>query len=212
MFKGIIGRKIGMTQIFLSDGTVVPVTVIEAGPCVVVQKKTVETDGYNAVQLGFEKVLKAKKVNKPMSGHFKKHNIEPYKILKEFRVKDTSNLEVGQEIRVDIFEEGEIVDVQGKSIGKGFQGVIKRHGFGGGPASHGSDFHRAPGSIGMCEFPGETLKGKKMPGRMGNKTVTTQGLKIAKVLAEKNVLLIKGAVPGHKNGIVFIKSSTKSNN
>ncbi|MBZ4642774.1 MAG: large subunit ribosomal protein [Deferribacteres bacterium] len=212
MFKGIIGRKIGMTQVFMSDGAVVPVTVIEAGPCVVVQKKTKETDGYNALQLGFGKILKAKKVNKPMAGHFKKNNLDFYKFLKEFRTDNVNDFEVGQEIKADIFEEGELVDVQGISIGKGFQGVIKRHGFGGGPASHGSDFHRAPGSIGMCEFPGETLKGKKMPGRMGNKTVTTQGLKIAKVLADKNVLLIKGAVPGHKNGIVYIKKSTKSNN
>ncbi|MBC7195730.1 50S ribosomal protein L3 [Deferribacteraceae bacterium V6Fe1] len=212
MFKGIIGKKVGMTQIFMSDGTVIPVTVVEAGPCVVVQKKTVETDGYNALQLGFGKILKAKKVNKPMAGHFKKNNLEFFKFLKEFRTDNVGEFEVGQEIKVDIFTEGELVDVQGVSIGKGFQGVIKRHGFAGGPASHGSDFHRAPGSIGMCEFPGETLKGKKMPGRMGNKTVTTQGLKIAKVMADKNVLLIKGSVPGHKNGIIYIKKSTKSNN
>lgn len=212
MFKGIIGKKVGMTQIFMSDGTVVPVTVVEAGPCVVVQKKTVESDGYNALQLGFGKILKAKKINKPMAGHFKKNNLEFFKILKEFRTDNVEEFEVGQEIKADIFAEGDLVDVQGISIGKGFQGVIKRHGFGGGPASHGSDFHRAPGSIGMCEFPGETLKGKKMPGRMGNKTVTTQGLKIAKVMADKNVLLIKGSVPGHKNGIIYIKKSTKSNN
>lgn len=212
MFKGIIGKKVGMTQIFMSDGTVIPVTVVEAGPCVVVQKKTVESDGYNALQLGFGKILKAKKINKPMAGHFKKNNLEFFKILKEFRTDNVEEFEVGQEIKADIFAEGDLVDVQGISIGKGFQGVIKRHGFGGGPASHGSDFHRAPGSIGMCEFPGETLKGKKMPGRMGNKTVTTQGLKIAKVMADKNVLLIKGSVPGHKNGIIYIKKSTKSNN
>lgn len=212
MFKGIIGKKVGMTQIFMSDGTVIPVTVVEAGPCVVVQKKTVESDGYNALQLGFGKILKAKKINKPMAGHFKKNNLEFFKILKEFRTDNVEEFEVGQEIKADIFAEGDLVDVQGISIGKGFQGVIKRHGFGGGPASHGSDFHRAPGSIGMCEFPGETLKGKKMPGRMGNKTVTIQGLKIVKVMADKNVLLIKGAVPGHKNGIIYIKKSTKSNN
>lgn len=212
MFKGIIGRKVGMTQIFKSDGTVVPVTVVEAGPCVVTQKRTAEKDGYEALQLGFKKILKEKKVNKPMAGHFKKQGVEPHKELKEFTVKNIGEFEVGQEIKVDIFAEGDKVDVQGVSIGKGFQGVVKRHGFGGGPATHGSDFHRAPGSIGMCEFPGETMKGKRMPGRMGGKTVTTQGLEIVKILADKNLLLIKGAVPGHKNSVLYIKSSTKSNN
>lgn len=212
MFKGIIGRKVGMTQIFKSDGTVVPVTVVEAGPCVVTQKRTVEKDGYEALQLGFKKILKEKKVNKPMAGHFKKQGVEPYKELKEFSVKNVGEFEVGQEIKVDIFTEGDIIDVQGTSIGKGFQGVVKRHGFGGGPATHGSDFHRAPGSIGMCEHPGETMKGKKMPGRMGGKRITTQGLEIVKILADKNLLLIKGAVPGHENSVLYIKNSTKSNN
>lgn len=212
MFKGIIGRKVGMTQIFKSDGTVVPVTVVEAGPCVVTQKRTAEKDGYEALQLGFNKILKEKKVNKPMAGHFKKQGVEPYKELKEFHVKNVGEFQLGQEIRVDIFTEGDVVDVQGTSIGKGFQGVVKRHGFGGGPATHGSDFHRAPGSIGMCEHPGETMKGKKMPGRMGGKTITTQGLEIVKILTDKNLILIKGAVPGHKNSVLYIKNSTKSNN
>lgn len=209
MLKALIGRKIGMTQIFTSEGNVIPVTVVQAGPCQVIQKKTVEKDGYNALQLGFEKILKEKKINKPMGGHFKKHGVDAHKILKEFRVDNPDEYQVGQEIKVSVFAEGDIVDVQGVSIGKGFQGVIKRHGFAGGPAAHGSDFHRAPGAIGMREFPGETLKGKKLPGRMGGKTVTVQRLEVVKVLEDKNLLLIKGAIPGHDNSIVFIKETTK---
>lgn len=209
MLKALIGKKIGMTQIFTSEGNVVPVTVVQAGPCVVTQKKTVENDGYSALQLGFERVLKQNRINKPMAGHFKKHNVEPFKVLKEFRVNNPDEYQLGQELKVNLFAEGDIVDVQGVSIGKGFQGVIKRHGFGGGPAAHGSDFHRAPGSIGMREWPGETLKGKKLPGRMGGKTVTTQRLEIVKILEDKNLILIKGAIPGHDNGIVYIKETTK---
>ncbi len=209
MSKAIIGKKVGMTQIFTSDGTVIPVTVVQAGPCVVVQKKTLETDGYNAIQLGFEKVLKDHKVNKPMSGHFRKYNVEPHKYLKEFRVDDTSGYESGQEINVSVFQEGDLIDVQGKSIGKGFQGVMKRHNFAGGPKTHGSHFHRAPGSVGMCEFPGETPKGRKMPGRMGGKNVTVQRIEVVKVLEDKNLLLLKGSIPGHENGIVYIKETVK---
>jgi large subunit ribosomal protein L3 len=209
MAKAIIGKKVGMTQIFTSDGTVIPVTVVQAGPCVVVQKKTKETDGYNALQLGFEKNLKEDKVNKPMAGHFRKHNVEPHKYLKEFRIDNPADYEAGQEIKVDSFTEGELVDVQATSIGKGFQGVMKRHGFAGGPASHGSHFHRAPGSIGMCEFPGETPKGRKMPGRMGGKSKTVQRLEVVKILEDKNLLLIKGAIPGHKNSLVYIKETVK---
>ncbi|MEF3255129.1 MAG: 50S ribosomal protein L3 [Deferribacterales bacterium] len=209
MVKALIGRKIGMTQIFTSDGNVIPVTVVQAGPCLVVQKKTVESDGYNALQLGFDKILKTNRVNKPMGGHFKKNGVEPCKVLKEVRVDNPDEYQLGQEIKVDVFAEGDIVDVQGVSIGKGFQGVIKRHGFAGGPAAHGSDFHRAPGAIGMREWPGETLKGKRLPGRMGGKTVTVQKLEVVKVLEDKNLLLIKGAIPGHKNSIVYIKETTK---
>ena len=209
MSKAIIGKKVGMTQIFTSDGAVIPVTVVQAGPCIVVQKKTLETDGYNAIQLGFEKILKEHKVNKPMSGHFRKYNVEPHKYLKEFKVENPFNYESGQEINASVFEEGDLIDVQGKSIGKGFQGVMKRHNFAGGPKTHGSHFHRAPGSVGMCEFPGETPKGRKMPGRMGGKTVTVQRIEVVKVLEDKNLLLLKGSIPGHENGIVYIKETVK---
>ncbi|MCA1927533.1 MAG: 50S ribosomal protein L3 [Calditerrivibrio sp.] len=209
MVKALIGRKIGMTQIFTSEGNVIPVTVVQAGPCLVTQKKTTEKDGYNALQLGFDKILKSNHINKPMGGHFKKHGVDAYKTLKEFRVENADEYQLGQEIRVNVFAEGDIVDVQGVSIGKGFQGVIKRHGFAGGPAAHGSDFHRAPGSIGMREWPGETLKGKRMPGRMGGKTVSVQKLEVVKVFEDKNLLLIKGAIPGHDNSIVYIKETTK---
>ena len=209
MSKAIIGKKVGMTQIFTSDGSVIPVTVVQAGPCVVVQKKTLETDGYNAIQLGFEKILKEDKVNKPMAGHFKKYNVEPHKYLKEFRVDDSSGMESGQEINASVFQEGDLIDVQGVSIGKGYQGVMKRHNFAGGPKTHGSHFHRAPGSVGMCEFPGETPKGRKMPGRMGGKKVTVQRIEVVKVLEDKNLLLLKGSIPGHKNGIVYIKETVK---
>lgn len=209
MAKALIGKKIGMTQIFTSEGAVVPVTVLQAGPCVVTQKKTVESDGYNAVQLGFQKELKDQKVTKPMAGHFKKAGVDAQRFLKEFRVENIEQFNIGQEIDATLFAEGDIVDIQGVSIGRGFQGVVKRYGFSGGPASHGSHFHREPGSIGMCEFPGETLKGKKMPGHMGNKNVTIQCLEVVKVMPEKNILLVKGAVPGHKNGIVYIKETVK---
>lgn len=209
MVKGIIGKKIGMTQIFTENGTVVPVTVVQAGPCVVTQKKTVESDGYNAIQIGFEKILSEKKVNKPQAGHFKKAGVEPMKYLREVRVEAIDDYAVGQELKAEIFAEGDLVDVQGISIGKGFQGAMKRWNFGGGPAGHGSGFHRRPGSIGMKEWPGEVNKGKKMPGHMGVDKITTQRLKVVKVMPETNLLLIKGAVPGHKNGIVYIKATAK---
>lgn len=209
MSKALIGRKIGMTQVFTEDGTVIPVTVVQAGPCVVVDKKTAEKNGYNAIQLGFEKQLKSQLVNRPMAGYFKKLGVDPYKHLKEFRVDSTEEFSVGQELGVDVFEAGDKVDVQGVSKGKGFQGVVKRHGFAGGPASHGSHFHRAPGSIGMCEFPGETPKGRKMPGRMGGKVVSTQKLSIVKVIPETNLILVKGAIPGHRESLVYIKEAVK---
>lgn len=209
MARAIIGRKVGMTQVFTADGTLIPVTVVQAGPCVVVNKRTVEKNGYSAVQLGFDKILKEKKVNCPAKGYFKKQGVDAHKVLKEFRVADDSSLEVGQEVNATLFAEGDIVDVQGTSIGKGFQGVVKRFGFGGGPKTHGSHFHREPGSIGMCEFPGETEKGRPMPGRMGGDKVTVQKLSVVKVIPETNLILVKGAIPGHDNGIVFIKETIK---
>ena len=208
MSKGLIGKKIGMTQIFDEKGMVVPVTVIEAGPCVVSQVKTVETDGYNAVQLGFGEI-KSNKVNKPMAGHFAKANVEAKKHLREFRVDDVQNVKVGDEVKVDTFEQGDKVDVQGISKGKGFQGVIKRHGQHRGPMGHGSMYHRRPGSMGATSTPGRVFKGKKLPGHMGVQKITIQNLEIIKVDMDKNVLLVKGSVPGPKGAILKIKSSVK---
>lgn len=209
MAKGIIGKKIGMTQIFSENGAVIPVTVVQAGPCVVVQKKTVESDGYNAIQIGFEEILSENKVNKPMAGHFKKANVKPMKYLREIRIDSIDDYNVGQEINSEIFSEGDLVDIQGVTIGKGFAGAMKRWNFAGGPGGHGSGFHRRLGSIGMKEWPAEVNKGKKMAGHLGVETVTTQRLKVVKVMPEKNVLLIHGSVPGHKNGIVYIKETAK---
>ena len=209
MIKGIIGKKIGMTQVFTSEGRVIPVTVVEAGPCVVTQKKTVSTDGYNAIQLGFEKIVSEKKVNRPQTGHFKKAGVEPMKHLKEVRIEEVDQYDLGQVISAEIFSEGELVDIQGISIGKGMQGVMKRYNFRGGPKTHGSTFHRHPGSIGMKEWPAEIMKGKKMAGHMGCRKVTTQRLKIVRVMPEKNILLVQGAVPGHKDGVIYIKSTVK---
>ena len=209
MKKGIIGRKIGMTQIFDEKGNVVPVTVIEAGPCVVSQVKTVETDGYNAVQLGFGEVAE-KKINKPEKGHFAKANLEPKKHLREFRLDSVENVKVGDEVKADVFQAGEKVDVQGISKGKGFQGVIKRHGQHRGPMGHGSMYHRRPGSMGPTSTPGRVLPGKNLPGHMGVETVTVQNLEVVKVDLDKNVILVKGSVPGAKNSILKIKSSVKA--
>ncbi len=209
MKKGIIGKKIGMTQIFDESGKVIPVTVIEAGPCLVAQVKTVETDGYNAIQLGFGDV-KIKKVIKPIQGHFAKANLEPKKHLREFRLEDVSEYKVGDELKADVFEIGEKVDIQGTTKGKGFQGVIKRHGQHRGPMGHGSMYHRRPGSMGSTSTPGRVFKGKKLPGHMGVQTVTIQNLEIVKVDLNKNVLLIKGSVPGVKGAILKIKTSVKA--
>ncbi|MEK6681824.1 MAG: 50S ribosomal protein L3 [Nitrospirota bacterium] len=208
MVNGIIGEKLGMTQVFTSDGRAVPVTVIEAGPCAVVQVKTKEKDGYNAVQLSFKEIKKARRVNKPSAGHFKKANLPPARYLKEFRT-DTAGAEVGQKVFADIFKKGDIVDVTGITIGKGFQGVMKRHGFAGGPASHGSMFHRAPGSIGSSSYPSRVWKNKKLPGHMGNERKTVQGLEIIDVRKEDNLILIKGAVPGCKGRLVVLNKSKK---
>ena len=210
MKKGIIGRKIGMTQIFDENGLVIPVTVIEAGPCVVAQVKTVETDGYDAVQLGFGEV-KARRLNKPEMGHFAKSKLEAKKHLREFRLDSIENIKVGDEIKADIFAAGEKIDVQGTTKGKGFQGVIKRHGQSRGPMGHGSMYHRRPGSMGPTSTPGRVFKGKKLPGHMGCTTVTIQNLDVVRVDMDKNVILVKGSVPGAKGAILKIKSAVKAN-
>ena len=209
MKKAIIGRKVGMTQIFDEKGNVIPVTVIEAGPCNVVQVKTVETDGYDAVQLGFGTV-KENKVNKPEKGHFTKVKVTPTKHLREFRLSDVSNVKVGDEIKADVFSAGELVDIQGITKGKGFQGVIKRHGQSRGPMGHGSMYHRRPGSMGACSTPSRVFKGKKLPGHMGTNTVTIQNLKVVRVDLDKNVILVKGSVPGNKGVILKIKDAVKA--
>ena len=211
MKKGLIGKKLGMTQIFDEKGNVVPVTVIEAGPCVVAQVKTDETDGYNAIQLGYGEV-KAKHINKPEAGHFAKSKLENKKHLREFRLEDISNFKVGDEVKADIFATGEKVDIQGTSKGKGFQGVIKRHGQHRGPMGHGSMYHRRPGSMGATSTPGRVFKGKKLPGHMGSVTVTIQNLDVVAVDMDKNVILVKGSVPGAKGAILKIKSAVKAIN
>lgn len=207
--KSIIGKKIGMTQIFDENGVMIPVTVVEAGPVVVTQIKTEETDGYNAVQVGFGEV-KEKHVNKPMKGHFAKAGVALKKHVRELRPEDgVENYSLAQEIKVDIFEVGEKIDVTGISKGKGFQGSIKRHGQSRGPETHGSHYHRAPGSMGSASDPSKVRKGKKLPGHMGHTRVTIQNLEVARVDAEKNLILIKGAVPGPKKGLVVIKTAVK---
>ncbi|NOY46515.1 MAG: 50S ribosomal protein L3 [Deltaproteobacteria bacterium] len=211
MAKGLIGRKLGMTQIFMGGEELIPVTVVEAGPCTVVQKKTREADGYDAIQVGFGDV-KPHKVNRPLKGHFRKAGVEPRRILREFRVDNPDEFEVGQVLKADMFQPGDLVDVTGFSKGRGFQGVIKRHGFGGGRASHGSMFHRAPGSIGAKEHPGKVWKGKKMAGRMGARRVTVQNLQVVEVDPERNLILLRGAVPGAKNGTVLLRPAVKAGN
>lgn len=205
MISGMLGRKVGMTQIFTEDGIRVPVTVVQTGPMTVVQVKTQERDGYEAVQMGFEPQLKAKKVNKPQQGHFK--DVPPMKVLREFQVDNPGEVEVGQSFDLTVFDEGEVVDVSGTSKGKGFQGVVRRYGYRGGPAAHGSQFHRQPGSIGQGTTPGRVFPGKKMPGHMGAKMVTIRNLTISKVLPEKNLVLIKGAIPSHNGALVTIKKT-----
>ena len=209
MKKGIIGRKVGMTQIFDEKGNVSPVTVIEAGPCVVAQVKTVETDGYDALQLGFGEI-KDKHINKPEAGHFAKAGLENKKHLREFRLESVEGVKVGDTVKADVFEAGEKVDVQGISKGKGFQGVIKRHGQHRGPMGHGSMYHRRPGSMGSTSTPGRVFKGKKLPGHMGRVTITIQNLDVVRVDMDKNVILLKGSVPGAKGSILKIKSAVKA--
>ena len=206
MTKGLIGKKIGMTQIFDEAGKVVPVTVIEAGPCVVTQLKTAENDGYEAVQLGFGDVS-PKHTNKPMTGHFKKNDLPFKRTLKEFRLDDISNVNVGDVLKADVFAAGDVIDVSGVSKGKGFQGVMKRHGFGGvGQATHGQDDRaRKPGSIGACSYPAKVFKGMRMGGHMGSERVTTQNLKVLKVIPEHNLILVKGSVAGCNGSTVLIQ-------
>ncbi|HQR31272.1 MAG TPA: 50S ribosomal protein L3 [Blastocatellia bacterium] len=206
MVNGIIGKKLGMTQIFAPDGTVTPVTVIKAGPCVVVQRKTVSSDGYEAVQLGLVEDKAPKNTNKPMKGHFAKAGVPPTKVLREFRLDGVSSeVKVGDKVMVDQFAENDIIDVIGTSKGRGFAGFIKRHGFGGGRASHGSMFHRAPGSIGASAYPSRVIKGTRMAGHMGVERETIKNLKIVKVNAEENLILVKGSVPGPTGAYVLIK-------
>lgn len=208
MTRGILGRKIGMTQVFAENGNLIPVTVIEAADNVVLQKKTVEVDGYEAVQVGFE-TKREKLSNKPEKGHVAKANTAPKRFVKEFRGEGLSALEVGQEVKVEIFAAGDIVDVTGISKGKGFQGVIKRHGQSRGPMAHGSRYHRRPGSMGPVA-PNRVFKGKLLPGRMGGEQVTVQNLEIIKVDVERNLLLVKGNVPGPRRGLVQVKGAVKA--
>lgn len=209
MKKAILGKKIGMTQVFDQNGKVVPVTVVEAGPCVVVQKKTIEKDGYDAIQVGFGDI-REKLVNKPKKGHYAKAGVSLKRKLKEFRLEDTSSYEVGQEILATIFEAGDKVDVSGVSKGKGFQGVIKRWNAQRGPMSHGSKFHRAVGSMGASSDPSKTFKNKKMPGHMGAVNRTVINLEIVKVIADKNLILVKGGIPGPNKGTVVIRNAVKA--
>ena len=206
--KGILGRKIGMTQIFTEAGEVVPVTVVEAGPVVVTQVKTIGNDGYNAVQVGFVDA-KEKSLNKPQKGHLAAANTLK-KHLKEFRVESVDAYTVGQEIKADVFAAGEMIDVTGISKGKGFQGPIKRHGQSRGPESHGSRYHRRPGSMGACSYPGRVFKNKKLAGHMGSVKVTVQNLEVVRVDADKNFILVKGAIPGAKGSVVTIKEAVKA--
>ena len=206
--KGILGKKLGMTQIFTEAGDVIPVTVVEAGPVVLTQIKTTEKEGYNAVQVGYGEV-KEKSLNKPQKGHLAAANVLK-KHLKEFRMDSVEGYTVGQEIKADIFAAGEKIDVTGTSKGKGFQGPIKRHGQSRGPESHGSRYHRRPGSMGACSFPGRVFKNKKLAGHMGSVTVTVQNLEVVRVDAEKNLILVKGAIPGAKGSVVTVKEAVKA--
>lgn len=207
--EGILGQKLGMTQIYADDGTVVPVTVIKAGPCLVVQKKTVETDGYDAVQIGLVEDRPPKKVSQPLGGHFKKAGVPPVRRVAEFAPTDGEEINPGDEIKASIFAEKDFVDVVGTSKGKGYQGVMKRHGFAGGRASHGSMFHRAPGSIGSSAYPSRVFPGMRAGGRMGGERVTVKNLQIVKVDAERNLIYVRGAVPGPKSGYLTIQRAKR---
>ena len=208
MKKAIIGRKVGMTQLFTADGKMLPITVIEAGPCPVVQKKTVEHDGYEALQVGFAPIRETL-VTKPMLGHFKKASVGAHRYVKEIKLDNAAEYEAGQVITVDMFETGDKVDVTGKSKGKGFQGVIKRWNQSRGRMTHGSRYHRRVGSMSACSYPGEVFKHKNLPGHMGSERITVQNLEVVRVDAERNLLLVKGAIPGAKGSLVVVKSTVK---
>ena len=208
MKKAIIGRKVGMTQLCTADGKMLPITVIEAGPCPVVQKKTVEHDGYEALQVGFAPI-REKLVTKPMLGHFKKASVGAHRYVKEIKLDNAAEYEAGQVITVDMFETGDKVDVTGKSKGKGFQGVIKRWNQSRGRMTHGSRYHRRVGSMSACSYPGEVFKHKNLPGHMGSERITVQNLEVVRVDAERNLLLVKGAIPGAKGSLVVVKSTVK---
>jgi large subunit ribosomal protein L3 len=207
MIKGLLGKKVGMTQLLQTDGTVVPVTVIQAGPCVVVQKKTKQKDGYDAVQLGFVEFIKPKRVNQPMTGHFKKSNVAPARFVREVGVQGEESANPGDKVMVDIFNANELVHIIGTSKGRGFAGFVKRHHFRGGRATHGSMFHRAPGSIGSSAYPSRVLKGMRMAGHLGNARVTVQNLRVARIDQENNLLFLRGAVPGPAGGYVVVEKS-----
>ncbi|MDR1014565.1 MAG: 50S ribosomal protein L3 [Coriobacteriales bacterium] len=207
MCNTILGRKLGMTQVWSNDDRLIPVTVIQAGPCVVTQIKTAEKEGYEAIQIGFDPITKQKKVNKPMAGHFGKSGAGPTKVLREVKVPSAADFELGQEITVERFAEAKTVDVSGVSKGKGFAGVIKRHNFGGGPGGHGAHFHRAPGSVGQCATPSRVFKGLRLPGHMGTDKVTVKNLEVVKVDSEQNLLLVKGAVPGGKGALLSVRTA-----
>jgi large subunit ribosomal protein L3 len=207
MINGLLGKKVGMTQLLQDDGTVVPVTVIQAGPCVIVQKKTKQTDGYDAVQLGFVEFVKPKRVNKPMTGHFKKANVAPARFTREVHVEGEETRNPGDKVLVDIFNPNELVHVVGTSKGRGFAGFVKRHHFRGGRATHGSMFHRAPGSIGSSAYPSRVLKGMRMAGHMGNSRVTVRNVRVARVDQENNLLFVHGAVPGPAGSYVVVEKS-----
>lgn len=209
MKKAILGKKVGMTQVFDSEGRALPVTVIEAGPNIVVQKKTVENDGYSAIQVGFVDA-KERRVTKPLKGHFAKAKVATKKYLRELRLENAESFEIGQELKADVFTVGERVDVSGVSKGKGYAGAIKRHNFNRGPMTHGSKYHRAAGSMGASSDPSRTFKGKKLPGHMGAENVTVQNIEVVMVDPEKNVILVKGGVPGIRGSLVMIKDSVKA--
>ncbi|BCJ92774.1 50S ribosomal protein L3 [Anaerocolumna cellulosilytica] len=210
MKKAILATKVGMTQIFNENGSLIPVTVLQAGPCAVTQVKTVENDGYSAIQVGFGDIREVL-VNKPRKGHFAKAGVANKKYLKEFRFENAADYTVGQEIKVDIFAEGDRIDATAKSKGKGFQGAIKRHNQSRGPMAHGSKFHRHAGSNGAATSPGRVFKGKHMPGHMGHVKVTVQNLEVVKIDTENNIILVKGAVPGPKKSMVMLKNTVKAN-
>ena len=210
MIEGILGKKLGMTQVFAADGRWIPVTVVEAGPCTVLQKKTVATDGYDALQLGFG-ARKSHRVNKPLLGHFRKAGQGAFNHLREFGAVSLDEYQVGDQVTCDsVFKPGDIVDVTGTSKGKGFQGVVRRWNFAGGPGGHGSNFHRLPGSIGCSAWPSRVFKGRRMAGQMGNKQITTQNLEVVEVRSGQNLILVKGALPGPNHGLVVIRKGVKA--